>query len=84
MDDSATTWICVGCLLDLLHRGQVMKSGKPVVDRMVEEGILDAELLSEEQKKLINEKVTEEEIQALISLKEKLTIFHWPIKPMIF
>lgn len=60
-----------------------MNPDKSMVERLVEEGVLDTYGLSAEQQEAINN-LTEEEIQALISIKEKLSEFSWPIRPMMF
>lgn len=62
---------------------QAMNTERSMVERLVEQGILDAQGLSEEQKAAINS-LTEEEVKALASIKEKLYVFAWPLKPMMF
>lgn len=57
---------------------------KPIVERLVEEGILDTGYLTQEQKEIINTTMTEAEVQALVGIKGKLKFFFWPIKPMMF
>lgn len=56
---------------------------KDMVSRLSEEGILDSTNLSDEHRQMINN-LTDEEIQALISIKKKLSFFSWPIKPLMF
>jgi uncharacterized protein YjgD (DUF1641 family) len=67
----------------LADQEDTMAVQKDMVARLNEEGILDATNLSDQHKEMIN-KLTDEEIQALISIRQKLSFFSWPIKPMMF
>ena len=53
------------------------------VERLQKEGILETEKLTDAHKEQIN-KLTEAEIAALISIKQKLDFFTWPIRPFMF
>ncbi|WP_183097251.1 aroma-sacti cluster domain-containing protein [Mesorhizobium sp. YM1C-6-2] len=54
------------------------------VERLENEGLLNTEFLTDEQRDLINQKLTEQEIKTLIDIKGKLNFFDWPIRPMMF
>jgi len=54
------------------------------VEMLENEGLLNTEFLTDEQRDLINQKLTEQEIKTLIDIKAKLNFFDWPIRPMMF
>lgn len=54
------------------------------VEMLENEGLLNTEFLTEEQRDLINKTLTEQEIKTLIDIKAKLNFFDWPIRPMMF
>lgn len=54
------------------------------VEMLENEGLLNTEFLTDEQRDLINQKLTEQEIKTLIDIKGKLNFFDWPIRPMMF